>query len=181
MSDIASALYDRINNGGFAIALSGGGHRATLATLGALIAIIDRALGPKIIQVASVSGGTITNAFIAQRCHLEKLGPEELDDIARELATTVIQKGVLPRAWLVSLLTALTVVPVVTAIALRMLVVPWTWLTLVIGLSIALALLMAAGLVVEWLLDRRYFRHGTEPRRHWSWRHCKNSLMRISK
>ena len=92
MSDIGPAiakiLHDRIDNGGFAIALSGGGHRATLANIGALIAIIDRGLGSKIIQVASVSGGTITNAFVAQRCHLETLDPGQLDDIAQQLATT---------------------------------------------------------------------------------------------
>jgi hypothetical protein len=162
-----AALHDRINNGGFAIALSGGGHRATLATFGALIAIIDRGLGPKIIQVASVSGGTITNAFIAQRCQLETLGHGDLDEIAQQLATAITQKGVLTRAWLAFLLTAPIVISVVAAIALRMLVFPWTWLTLVIGLSIALSLLMAAGLVLDWLLDHRYFRHGAELPGYW--------------
>jgi predicted acylesterase/phospholipase RssA len=155
------ALSDRIRSGGFAIALSGGGHRATLATLGALIAIVDRGLSPKVIQVASVSGGSITNAFIAQRCQFERLGPGELDGIATELATTIIRKGVLTRGWMALLLLAPVVFGVVAATVFRAFVVPWTWLAVAIGLGVALVLLIARGLAVEWLLDRRYFRRRT--------------------
>src|SRR6266700_1053495 len=100
------ALRDRIRAGGFAVALSGGGHRATLATLGALLAIVDRGLGPKVIQVASVSGGSISNAFVAQRCRLEELGPGEMDDVAAELTSTIVRQGVLTRSWIAVLLLA---------------------------------------------------------------------------
>src|SRR5262245_4722309 len=162
MSGLASAhlkvLKDRIREGGFAIALSGGGHRATLATLGALIAIVDRGLAPKVIQVASVSGGSITNAFIAQRCRLERLGPGQLDGIATELATTIIRQGVLTRGWIALLLLAPVVPGVAAGILLHGLVVPWTWLAVIVGVGVALALLIARGLAAEWLLDRRYFR-----------------------
>ena len=79
------SLRTRIREGGFAVALSGGGHRATLATLGCLLALIDRDLGSRIIQIASVSGGSITNAFVAQRAKLESVGPRGLDKIAQEL------------------------------------------------------------------------------------------------
>src|SRR5258708_6302414 len=103
-SVLAQKLRDRISNGGFAVALSGGGHRATLATLGSLMAIIDRGLGPKIIQVSSVSGGSITNAFVAQRCLLESVSSDELDDIAAQLATTIIREGVLTKGWFALLL-----------------------------------------------------------------------------
>ena len=43
------------------------------------MAVIDRKLGPRI---ASVSGGTITNAFVAQRCNLEKVTPAQLTPFA---------------------------------------------------------------------------------------------------
>jgi hypothetical protein len=155
------ALHDRISKGGFAVALSGGGHRATLATIGALIAIVDRGLGPKVIQLSSVSGGSITNAFVAQRCRLERLGPGELDDIATELATTIIRKGVLTKGWIALLLVTPVIFGVVAGIVLRVLVFPWTWLAVVIGVAVALAALIARGLAVEWLLDLRYFRHRT--------------------
>src|SRR5262245_35425668 len=99
-------LRDRIGEGGFAIALSGGGHRATLASLGALLAIVDRGLSDKIIQIASVSGGSITNAFIAQRCHLDKCLQGQLDVIAADLASTIIRKGVLTWGWIIVLILA---------------------------------------------------------------------------
>ena len=174
MSTDASAseevLRDRIRKGGFAVALSGGGHRATLATLGALMAIVDRGLGPKVIQVASVSGGSITNAFVAQRRRLEKLlGPGELDDIAAELASTIIRKGVLTRGWITLLFLTAISLGVIAGIFLRMLVVPWTWLAVSFGIVVSLTMLTLTGLVVEWLLDRRYFRQGTSAEGHRPW------------
>jgi predicted acylesterase/phospholipase RssA len=167
------ALRNRIRDGGFAIALSGGGHRATLATVGALIAIVDRGLGPKVIQVASVSGGSITNAFVAQRCRLnEKTAPGELDDIAAELATTIIRKGVLTKGWIAVLLFTSVALGVVAGIVLRTLVLLWTWLATVIGVVVGLAALLLCGLVVEWLIDRRYFQYGTSAG---SWGHRKRA------
>lgn len=151
-------LRDRISGGAFAVALSGGGHRATLATLGALLALVDRGLAPRILQVASVSGGSITNAFVAQRAHLEALGPEGLDDIATELATTIIRKGVLTVRWIVVTILTPVIVGIAAGVILRRTIVPWAWLTVAIGAAIAFAGLLGRGLVVDWLLDRRYFR-----------------------
>lgn len=45
-----------------AIALSGGGHRASLFSLGVLLALVDLRLNRQVSYVASVSGGSITNA-----------------------------------------------------------------------------------------------------------------------
>lgn len=155
------AIRDRISKGGFAVALSGGGHRATLATLGALIALVDRGLGPKIIQISSVSGGSITNAFVAHRCPLEKKkGPGELDDVAAKLAFTIISKGVLTRSWIAFLLFAPVLLGVAAGIVLRVLIVPWSWLAILIGIAVSLTVLMTSGLIIEWRLDRRYFRYG---------------------
>ena len=67
----AARLQEQLNAGGFCVALSGGGHRATLATIGALMALVDRRLNKVVIQIASVSGGSITNAYVAQRCAFE--------------------------------------------------------------------------------------------------------------
>lgn len=153
-----NVLTERIKAGGFAIALSGGGHRATLATLGALMAIVDRGLSHRVIQIASVSGGSITNAFVAQRCKFEALGPGGLDCIAAELATAIIRKGVLTPGWIVTLLLVPLVVGTAVVEACRLWVSTNTSLALALGFWIALLLLMARGLVVEWLLENRYFR-----------------------
>ena len=68
-------IVERVQNGGFAVALSGGGHRATLAAIGALLALVDRRLNHDVLQITSVSGGSITNAHIAQRCDFDRLEP----------------------------------------------------------------------------------------------------------
>lgn len=151
------SIDQRVKNGGFAIALSGGGHRATLATLGALMAIVDRGLGPKVIQVASVSGGSITNAFVGQRADLTKLAPQGLDGIGAELATTIIRKGVLTPFWLAVLIGTPLLLGGVVGIAVHPWVVPWSWLAAFIGLAATMGLFLFCGRAIEWLLDRRYF------------------------
>jgi hypothetical protein len=149
-------LEGRIVEGGFAIALSGGGHRATIATMGALLAIIDRGVGPHIVQVASVSGGSITNAFVAQRCFLDLLKHGELDDVAADLVSTITRKGVLTRPWMLAVLSAPVVLGGSAAVVVGLVIT--TWLSIVIGVGVGLGLLLARGLAVEWLIERRYFR-----------------------
>jgi len=46
------------------IALSGGGHRATLFALGALLYLVDSGRNKDVTMISSVSGGSITNAFL---------------------------------------------------------------------------------------------------------------------
>lgn len=48
------------------IALSGGGHRATVFGLGALLYLADVGLNRHVKQIVSVSGGSILNAFVAR-------------------------------------------------------------------------------------------------------------------
>jgi hypothetical protein len=71
-------LRTRISKGSFAIALRRRASRDTGNTWCSYGHRRPRAW-PQIIQVASVSGGSITNAFVAQRCRLDKLKPGELD------------------------------------------------------------------------------------------------------
>ena len=47
------------------LALSGGGHRATAYALGVALYLVDSGLNTKVRTIASVSGGSILNAFIA--------------------------------------------------------------------------------------------------------------------
>jgi hypothetical protein len=155
------ALRCRIRDGGFTVALSGGGHRATLATLGCLLALVDRDLSTQIIQIASVSGGSITNAFVAQRTKLEDLKPGDLDSIATDLVTTVVRRGVLTKRWFaVFLLTPIAVGIIFATISTFWLRLT-TWGACVVGIVVASVLLLLRGKAVEWLLHVRYFRHGS--------------------
>lgn len=47
------------------VALSGGGHRASLWGLGALLYLVDAGKQPEVAVISSVSGGSITNGVIA--------------------------------------------------------------------------------------------------------------------
>ena len=47
------------------IAISGGGHRATLYSLGGLAYLADAGLNKSVVAIASVSGGSITNGYLA--------------------------------------------------------------------------------------------------------------------
>lgn len=54
-----------VRNGKIGIAISGGGHRATLFALGALLFLVDSGRNKDVTTVSSVSGGSLTNAFLA--------------------------------------------------------------------------------------------------------------------
>src|SRR4051812_25264583 len=53
----------------WSVALSGGGHRATLFTLAALIYLCDAGLNHQVARIASVSGGSINNGVTAATNH----------------------------------------------------------------------------------------------------------------
>jgi hypothetical protein len=159
-------IAERIQRGGFAVALSGGGHRATLAAIGALLALVDRRLNRQVMQIASISGGSIANAYFAQRCDFDALEPREFDRLAAVLAATIVHRGALTGAWILAIFCGAALVWVAASA-----VFIWAglgalgiWLGLVVGLGV----LLGSGHVVEWLLDRRYFRPasagGSKPR-----------------
>ena len=56
------------------VALSGGGHRASLFGLGALLYLADAGKGPERSTVSSISGGSITNGYIGATCDLATAG-----------------------------------------------------------------------------------------------------------
>ena len=58
------------------VAISGGGHRASLFGLGALLYLIDADKGAHLGSVASVSGGSLTNAFFGSKSTWPPLRPK---------------------------------------------------------------------------------------------------------
>lgn len=75
------------------VSLSGGGHRATLFSLGALLAIVDLDRQGDVHWINSVSGGSITNAYVAANCEYSNVGPEEFYRICQEALTRVSRYG----------------------------------------------------------------------------------------
>ena len=83
-----------------AIALSGGGHRATLFGLGVLLYLTDAGRNRDVTSVSSVSGGSLTNAWLAQGGDYSRLTAEELERrIVRPLVRQVAHLGTLWASW----------------------------------------------------------------------------------
>lgn len=63
--------------GGLALCLSGGGYRAALFHLGALIRLRELGLLHRAELISSVSGGSIVSAWLATRYLRSRIGPDE--------------------------------------------------------------------------------------------------------
>jgi hypothetical protein len=139
----------------FAVALSGGGHRATLFGLGALMAIVDTGANSRTRQIASVSGGSITNLVVAHACEFHKTKTEEFSLISKKLFE-VVARGVLTTSFLFLLL-AIVIGPivalVVAAIAGKL---PGPSVTIP-TIALWLVLILLRGLPIEWHFRARYF------------------------
>ena len=133
---VATCARAVAETGEFAVALSGGGHRATLFAIGALMALVDRGLSRRVVQISSVSGGSIANAFVAQRCRFDELRPGELGTIAAELIGTIVERGVLSRAWIALITGGSIVIGVAVGVELWRLGVP-SVLAVLAGLFLA--------------------------------------------
>jgi predicted acylesterase/phospholipase RssA len=83
------------NDNTIGVAISGGGHRASLFGLGALLYLIDADKGRQLGSVASVSGGSITNAFIGGVTDLTSVTRQEMWHHARTLASQIVRRGTL--------------------------------------------------------------------------------------
>lgn len=79
-----------------AIALSGGGHRATLFTLGALMYVVDSGRARDVTSIASVSGGSLTNGFVAQTLDFQVADKAVFErEVVTPLASQIAHRGTL--------------------------------------------------------------------------------------
>lgn len=84
------------------VAISGGGHRAALFGLGALLYLADADLNRNVTSIASVSGGSLTNGHLAQTLDYKNATTSEIDAWAGQLAKRVSSLGTLfavPLTW----------------------------------------------------------------------------------
>jgi hypothetical protein len=83
------------------VALSGGGHRATLYALGALEYLVDAGLARDVVAVASVSGGSIANGRAAQEVDLRTVTAADFRArVTLPLATRIARGEGTVRTWL---------------------------------------------------------------------------------
>lgn len=95
------------------LALSGGGYRASAFSLGSLLYLVHSGLNKRVDSIVSVSGGSITNAWIAQTIDYAKLNSaEEFAPCAQGLASHLCRtslvslKNVYFALWLALLVAA---------------------------------------------------------------------------
>jgi hypothetical protein len=147
------------------VSLSGGGHRASLFGLGVLLALVDLRLNKHVKQLSSVSGGSITNGFVAALpADFCDYTSEAFYRDVRPLVTAIVKKGLLTPAIIAGTI-LLAASPLLAAWAasewwLRGLgdASIWiSWLALAFGVATTLWFVLNRGWVLETLLARRLF------------------------
>ena len=86
-----------------AVAMSGGGHRACLFALGAMMYLADAGRTRQIESVSSVSGGSLANGAFGQDLDLTKSSAADVEATAQRVARAVTGRGTLlgrPLTWL---------------------------------------------------------------------------------
>jgi len=152
MPDGASPSTER----DIAVALSGGGHRATVFGLGALLAMADAGLCDRTVSISSVSGGSIANGAVM-------VGPDygtaPVGEIEAHIARTVqsiAERGVLQggapatRWYLRSFIAAIALTVVAFVVAVVAGIAKWP-----VVVASAVAVMFVFGWLTLWLFSQR--------------------------
>ena len=75
------------------VALSGGGFRAAAFGLGVLLYLAHSGLNRRVSTIASVSGGSLTNGYVASKCDFRNLERDDFWPFASGLAQTLSGNG----------------------------------------------------------------------------------------
>ena len=123
-----------------AVALSGGGHRATLFVLGALMYLVDARANTYVTSIASVSGGSLTNGLVGQNLNFRETdGTEFRSRVAGPLASQIANRGTLFAPFFTKFYLLILIVTGILALAIPA-IVPVAWyvriLLFLIGISI---------------------------------------------
>ncbi|HYK20175.1 MAG TPA: patatin-like phospholipase family protein [Pyrinomonadaceae bacterium] len=123
-----------------AVALSGGGHRATLFVLGALMYLVDAKANSYVTSIASVSGGSLTNGFVGQAVNFRETdGVEFRKRVASPLAMQIAKSGTLFAPLLTKLYVLLLIVGLILVFLIPALTpVAWYWRFAIFFVALAL-------------------------------------------
>jgi predicted acylesterase/phospholipase RssA len=161
-------------DGSIGVALSGGGHRATVWAFGALLAMIDMGVGPKVTAVSSVSGGSFSNAVLAQELDLRTATRREADRAFGPMTRLIANDGLFlwgPSTNTYSLITyglmGIGGLGIVVGLVVGLATHPWWWWVVALaGLAVLAVGAYAAeqrGRVVDAALARLFLNRGGEP------------------
>jgi len=81
------------------IALSGGGHRASLFGLGVLLYLADAGKNIEVESISSVSGGSLTNGYVGQAGNYRQMDRKSFWRAVRPFARQIAIKGTLWACW----------------------------------------------------------------------------------
>lgn len=148
-----------IRKNGIRIALSGGGHRASLFSLGAMMYLVDAGVNHRVEAISSVSGGSITNAFIAQECDFSSTTPNEFNLVAGRLFRIITHEGVLFASRLTYLYVSFLLIGLISLLTMCFFNWPNTLshFSCVIGFVVIGTLALFRGALLEHTLARSFF------------------------
>ncbi len=152
---------------GAGVALSGGGHRAAVFALGVLLYLVRCGRNGNVAHITSVSGGSITNAYVGLVGNYRNFDTDEFDQIAGALALQLSDRGSIYSHWLTRACIAVSLALLVLAAFAVFLVGPspsvllWSVPLLVFSI-VALA---ARGWLFEKALDAQFFSCNGRPAR----------------
>jgi len=143
----------------WSVAISGGGHRASLFGVGALQYLADAGLNAEVTSIASVSGGSLTNGYLGAHLDYPAVSGPEFDAAVAPLVKRCAVQGTVqwaPEA--VALLVGIGVGVVVAIGAWFLPVAGWLRLVLcLLGLVLALGLLESRSVVADRIFRRLLF------------------------
>lgn len=123
-----------------AVAFSGGGHRACVFALGALLYLADAGKTKHVTSVSSVSGGSLANGAVAQDLDLTTASAEQVEQAVGRVARRVTGLGTVFGAaltWLYLVVLVLLVVAASVVPCLLSLDLAWKILLCLGGLLVA--------------------------------------------
>ncbi len=127
------------------VALSGGGHRATVFGLGVLLALVDQRLNGRVESISSVSGGSIANGIVMVGPDFGTVTPPEFERHISEALATIADRGILlggapaTRGYIRVLIAALAVVLAACLVCVVAVIGHWWTPAIVAGIVTAIA------------------------------------------
>ncbi|HZX53112.1 MAG TPA: hypothetical protein VFE86_00450, partial [Ilumatobacteraceae bacterium] len=141
------------------VALSGGGHRATVFGLGVLLALVDQGLNNRVVSISSVSGGSIANGIAMIGPDFGTVGTAEFESHIAGPLSAISDRGILlggapaTRNFIRMLIGSLVAMAVSSVVFVVAAIGHW-WILAVVALVVSIV-----AVVIAWRLFRSRSRH----------------------